>query len=112
VPANEEAWRDVASGRAPGGHRTEVAHVRADCGDFATRREPSRHRRAAAPGRRGMLDKRQLTRRPVRTENGNALAGELHAATLPEFSKRPCVAEFVPSMRSTSAVNLPQIEPL
>ncbi|WP_114810389.1 LysR family transcriptional regulator [Paraburkholderia kururiensis] len=56
------------------------------------------------------LDKRYVTSRPVLTAADTPLTGELYAATLPAFSKRPYAADFVAIMRETSLVNLAQIE--
>jgi LysR family transcriptional regulator for metE and metH len=56
------------------------------------------------------LDKRYVTPRPVHTADGSPLAGELYAATLPAFSKRPYATDFVSIMREMSVLNLPQIE--
>ncbi|MFC0399265.1 LysR family transcriptional regulator [Paraburkholderia rhizosphaerae] len=56
------------------------------------------------------LDKRYVSARPVRKADGSVLAGELYAATLPAFSRRPYAVDFVSIMRETSVLNLPQIE--
>ena len=56
------------------------------------------------------LDKHYVTSRPIAGAHNASLSGELYAATLPPFSKRPYTVEFVSIMRETSLVNLPQIE--
>jgi LysR family transcriptional regulator for metE and metH len=56
------------------------------------------------------LDKHYVSARPVLRGDGGTLSGELYAATLPAFSSRPYAADFVATMRETSAVSLPEIE--
>ncbi|WJF90964.1 LysR family transcriptional regulator [Paraburkholderia bonniea] len=56
------------------------------------------------------LDKHYVSARPVLTASNTALAGELYAATLPAFAKRPYAVDFVSTMRETSVLTLPQIE--
>lgn len=56
------------------------------------------------------LDKHYVTARPVLRGDGSTLSGELYAATLPAFSSRPYAADFIATMRETSAVSLPEIE--
>ncbi len=55
-------------------------------------------------------DKHYVTARPVRRADGSTLSGELYAATLPAFSTQPYAADFVATMRETSAIALPEIE--
>ncbi|AJX42519.1 bacterial regulatory helix-turn-helix, lysR family protein [Burkholderia mallei] len=56
------------------------------------------------------LDKRYVSARPVLRADGSTLSGELYAATLPAFSTRAYAADFVATMRETSAASLPEIE--
>ena len=53
------------------------------------------------------LDRRYVSARPI---GAPPLAGELYAATLEAVARRPYVTEFVSIMRTTSLVNLPEIE--
>ncbi|MGS0980255.1 LysR family transcriptional regulator [Burkholderia glumae] len=56
------------------------------------------------------LDKHYVTSRPVLRASGATLSGELYAATLPAFSRRPYLVDFVRTMRATSVASLPEIE--
>jgi LysR family transcriptional regulator for metE and metH len=54
----------------------------------------------------GYLERRYVTARPI---GQPPLAGELYAATLPARSGQPFVADFVATMRRTTAAHLPDI---
>jgi LysR family transcriptional regulator for metE and metH len=59
------------------------------------------------------LEKRYVSWRPILPEPSRRdapLSGELYAAMLPAFARRPYAADFVSIMRETSLLNLPQIE--
>lgn len=59
------------------------------------------------------LEKRYVSARPILlhpSRRDAPLSGELYAAMLPAFARRPYAADFVSVMRETSLLNLPQIE--